>query len=117
MDLEVCAKQGAVWLDQVSPGWAEVIDLDDLNMESPVSCVLGQMYGGRYGHGILALAEELGVDVYADDGNADPRKCDEVAVGGGFNAPYDAVDPEATFDRLNEAWMHLIGERKVEHDE
>lgn len=35
---------GANWLDEVFPdGWIDKIDLDDLEMESSCSCILGQL--------------------------------------------------------------------------
>lgn len=39
-------EDGAAWLDARSPGWWRRIDLNTLDMESNVECVLGQLNGG-----------------------------------------------------------------------
>jgi len=42
---------GARWLDEVEPGWAERIDLDDFCLSDGRRCILGQLYG-RYSDGL-----------------------------------------------------------------
>jgi hypothetical protein len=37
---------GVEWLDAQEPGWAERINLAELDLASPCRCVLGQIYGG-----------------------------------------------------------------------
>jgi hypothetical protein len=36
---------GVAWLDENVPGWAERIDLEQLNLASCQRCVLGQLFG------------------------------------------------------------------------
>ncbi|KXK63382.1 hypothetical protein AWW66_03450 [Micromonospora rosaria] len=36
---------GVAWLDQHHPGWADRIDVDVLDLDDSLSCVLGQVVG------------------------------------------------------------------------
>ena len=38
----------AAVLDEHKPGWYKKVDLDTLDMESPYSCVLGQVFRSRF---------------------------------------------------------------------
>ena len=54
--------KGVALLDEVKPGWASKVVVNRLNLESPLSCILGQVYGNfRIG------AEVLGWNWDADD--------------------------------------------------
>ena len=44
MDLQERINLGIKFLDDVKPGWAGEIDTDELDMENPHACVLGQLY-------------------------------------------------------------------------
>lgn len=46
--------RGIRLLDQVSPGWQTGVDWDELAMEWPQDCILGQLYGG-FTRGVLKL--------------------------------------------------------------
>lgn len=37
--------RGVALLDRVRPGWAQLVDLDRLDMQECAACVLGQLYG------------------------------------------------------------------------
>jgi hypothetical protein len=50
---------GAAWLDEHRPGWADRINLDELDLANPCKCVLGQEYG-RF---------VLGDDLILDEGS------------------------------------------------
>lgn len=43
--------RGAAMLDLEIPGWHDRINTDQLNLESCVSCVFGQLYTGLYDEG------------------------------------------------------------------
>ena len=55
-----CAERGAKLLDEKLPGWATQIDLDTLDLWSPKTCILGQLYADF----------EVGLQVTDTDGNA-----------------------------------------------
>lgn len=66
---------GAAWLDEVKPGWVDLVDLEKLYLGSCTRCVLGQLFaenekdlnGFDMGHIILggwdSAVEEHGFDV------------------------------------------------------
>lgn len=47
-------KKGAAFLDKKGPGWHKVIDTGRLDMNSPLYCVLGQVYD-EFFYGIVKL--------------------------------------------------------------
>lgn len=44
-DAILAVKRGIYWLDENHPGWAERIDLSQLNMAECTECVIGQAVG------------------------------------------------------------------------
>ena len=48
------AANGAALLDEESPGWETLIELEYLDIEDGRKCILGQVYG-NYSHGKFAL--------------------------------------------------------------
>jgi hypothetical protein len=38
-------RRGAAWLDQVKPGWEQMIDIRQLNLRQFESCTIGQTFG------------------------------------------------------------------------
>lgn len=38
-------KEAAEVLDKAKPGWAKLININTLNMQSHTKCILGQLYG------------------------------------------------------------------------
>lgn len=44
ISLKARVKRGAAFLDRIHPGWREHVDTSRLNLVSPHSCVLGQVY-------------------------------------------------------------------------
>jgi hypothetical protein len=88
------AERGASLLDRLCPGWDGLIDLDELDVDDPGRCVLGQLYGG-YDEGLFEIDMEA-VDMA-------PR----VAHGFTLDSP-DA----AKMGDLTAAWRRLIEERR-----
>ena len=41
-------KAGIAFLDAVKPNWKKKIDLDKLDLFSPYTCVIGEVYGGYF---------------------------------------------------------------------
>lgn len=105
MDLEearLAAKQGAAWLDEWMPEWADAIDTSRLDLMYPDRCVLGQTCES-YFRGRVDLAMWLG---RSPTGQSEL----DTALEGGFTAG-PAGDWEE-FRLLDEAWQELIAERK-----
>jgi hypothetical protein len=91
--------RGAALLDEKRPGWAAEIDLDDLEMGSCFSCVLGQLFG-EFADG----ADEL----FPDDWVAS-----EEDVRHGFDAPANLASWEANglYESMDAAWSLEIRRR------
>jgi hypothetical protein len=58
---------GIAVLDEHNPGWWQegIIDTDVLDISDPDKCVVGQLYGGDYKRGLLALFGSPYADVQA----------------------------------------------------
>lgn len=85
------AERGADLLDDMSPGWFNLVDLNTLEMSLFSTCVLGQVYG-EYGLGM----ESLGFDIN-----------NEVGARYGFHANRGELD----YNRLNASWKALVKAR------
>ncbi|MER7164521.1 hypothetical protein ABT336_00360 [Micromonospora sp. NPDC000207] len=86
-EAEAKVTAGLAWLDQNHPGWPDRIDLDVLDIEDPLSCVLGQTVGDFW---------------------LVPISYDE-ATAMGFEVP--PGDPGRI--ELTEAWRRAIEERQL----
>lgn len=88
-------RKGAALLDERVPGWAHLVNRLRLNISDGYACVLAQVTGKHYVHGLRLLslhymnAPEYGFAAATD------------GIGG--------VDEE--FDRLTECWHEEIAER------
>lgn len=63
-------RKGAALLDQAYPEWYKAIDLDELDLESTASCVLGQLATDLALQGsspYAAMAERLGFAPFGDE--------------------------------------------------
>jgi hypothetical protein len=89
---------GAARLDKHEPGWADRIDLDQLDLSSDCRCVLGQLHGD-YGDGLAALCIEFGTGASRELG---------------FN--YAVGDPDDLTAELTAAWRELISRRRAGPD-
>lgn len=87
--------RGSKLLDKIEPGWADLIDLNDLNMGVCVDCILGQLYG-NYQLGINVLPEEQLPEYY------------------GFNIPFDLSIERYSYYALGQAWKEEILKRKLQ---
>jgi hypothetical protein len=88
---------GATWLDQREPGWADRIDLDQLDLGSDCRCILGQLHD-NYGDGIDALG------IHFLSGQTMQFGFNAWNLGGG------------EFDELTAAWRELISQRRAGPD-
>jgi hypothetical protein len=100
-NIEAAASRGACYLDERDPGWALRIDVDNLDMWSLRSCILGQLSGkGSYSLG----AQRLGID-------AGPYPCARgvpLSIWYGFNLPVQLDHGFSTWEALDQAWTHEI---------
>lgn len=94
------AKAGATLLDIVRPGWADEIDLSQLDLASCEGCVLGQLYG-RYENGAAHL--------FAMEDNG-PRA--DTAARAGF-VSWGPSEKTADYSRLTAAWRRQIEKRQA----
>ena len=90
-------ERGAAWLDEVKPGWREIIDTENLRMYSGVSCVLGQVFSVEaYEHD---CSNGYGYAFYlANESSA------WWAINHGFESGGEA------YFHLREAWLDFLAE-------
>lgn len=85
---------GATLLDEEYPGWAQRVNLGQLNLRNQCSCVLGQLSGSDYFAGLRQLG--LG-----------PLEGQQL----GFNA--DQIEATyTTYEDIQVAWVEEIGKRR-----
>jgi hypothetical protein len=95
-DLETLVHNGAQFLDAKVGDWFHTIKVERLNMWSPVSCIIAQLFGGAYSYGLTALGLTFG----------EARKL-------GFDTPEAMRGSLATYDRLDHLWNLEIAERRT----
>lgn len=88
-------RRGAKLLDEKASGWEKKIERD-LNMSSPNSCVLGQVFGNY----VTGLAK-LNLPLDGTDRN--------IQVAHGFEQPYPTED--GYWPRLEATWRRLLARR------
>lgn len=86
---------GTTLLDRHWPGWAALIDLDRLDIQSPRDCVLGQLYG-HYRQACAQLLDRVGACEFAHGFELHPDRDYTTRTG-----------PEMFAD-LTEAWCIAI---------
>lgn len=108
---------GSKFLDDVMPGWAGQIDLDELCLDDPSSCVLGQLYDDEaknvypdapfngYTIGGYRLHDWLVKNGYYED--------DEIGASqelAGFErlGIYSDETSDDTYDKLQQGWTYEI---------
>lgn len=91
--------RGAAILDQRIPGWVDKVSLDNLQISSCRSCVLGQLGGNEEG----SYSEMLDYLTDADDDSEWPEI-------NGFDTDYD----EYSYEDLTASWKALIEQRRAE---
>ena len=111
-EVQMAVKEGAAWLDQVYPSWLEAIDLDDLDLSSAHSCILGQVAKPPKdcrvaGYSLIATTA---TEVFGNRGS------DNWLGSHGFCTTEahrrDDADIENEYMQLQEAWVNLIIERQ-----
>jgi hypothetical protein len=89
---------GARWLDEVEPGWAERIDLDDFRLADGRRCILGQLYGS-----------------FCDGLDTHDLEYDEAEMYGFYldnlDGKYDHWDEGLIWIRLEDQWIAEIKSR------
>lgn len=103
--------QGAEFLDEFRPGWADEIDVEALDLASSDRCVLGQIYGSfRDGLEVLGLSlsvsRVLGLN-YEARSNKSWLYC-----YGGYDAGEDRRLEVEEAGALRAAWDEEIGRRR-----
>lgn len=94
-------ERGIAYLDRMTPGWDQRIDLEMLDMNSCTRCVLGQLYGD-YEHGLTKIGLRA---PYAAWMEAESTKA---AVNYGFFTRRGI----SRWDRLTELWRELLQARR-----
>lgn len=98
----VRAHLGETYLDEkFGPDWDQLIDVDRLNIKSPINCVLSQLM--RQGHlSLLFLSLQEAVNYGFSCGMVDAS----------FWIPFPAVN--RSFRRLTHAWKLILRERRCQ---
>jgi hypothetical protein len=96
-DIVSDVEKGAALLDGVYDNWAEVIEIDSLEMDRPDCCVLAQLYGS-YFQGIRAL------DKYLDE-------CSDSDFGFDITVDNEGKSDWSDWDILQGEWEDQIAYR------
>lgn len=91
-------KRGAEWLDANVPGWWTAVELGLLDLSAGCQCVIGQIDGDSYGHGM----EELGRNPLHD----------KWAIAHGFDSRTRRHVYGSDFAALTKAWAKAIALRQ-----
>lgn len=86
---------GVKLLDSKIPGWRDRIELGYLDMSRGENCIVGQLFEGKYSHGLIELgihnhSEEYGFDLYGKE-----------------------ADKWEAYEELEELWENAILDGKV----
>lgn len=103
IDYRARVKRGAVFLDDLRPGWERVINLDHLELADSCRCVLGQLFG-HYLTG-LAVVVKTGISI----GLAEMHSYEL-----GFNVPASEMHDRRAptpYRELDELWISEIEAR------
>lgn len=100
-EVPINVRNGADWLDKVMPGWDKKIDLDSLDINSCIDCVLGQLLGHYSGDSDLHEQayehdQEFGFCTYPQD----------------YLEKNDIWNSDPIMEHLTLAWEKLIEERR-----
>jgi hypothetical protein len=101
-------RKGAALLDEQEPGWADRIELGDLEMHNPCFCVLGQLHNS-YGQGLAAVGLVMGT---VEDPFPDYVRAPKYGFAiGDTDLPYGPA-----WAALEAAWVVEILKRRSEDD-
>lgn len=96
---EVEIRNGAMYLDEVSPGWRERVDPDKLEMSNCTVCVIGQITGNTDTWAWSQVIQEVGLNAWSaheygfslsDDDFADIE--DRIQSGGAVHVYQDLTE-------------------------
>lgn len=96
-------ENGVTWLDANIPDWIDRIDVDTLDLQDCVKCVLGQLFDPTE----PGAPQEYGGFTYAS--NRYFSRDFETLVFYGFEADTE----RHSYDELTEAWRSVILERRA----
>ena len=105
-DVELAVKHGMYWLDENVYGWVEVINLDMLDLESGITCVLGQQYNANHNLNYMTNGYMMFMDEARPHDTHDEKS--EWAKSNGF-LPQE--DSSSGYNRLTRVWKDKIRER------
>lgn len=123
MDLNERIALGTQFLDSVKPGWAGEIDLEELDLSMPSSCVLGQLFEaeadaydavGAFTVGSWAAHDWLDEQGYDLEGESAEFVSAAEMCGferEGMTSGWPDVRPDNTYDALEAAWTEVIESR------
>ncbi len=101
-DVQERVANGAALLDEKIPGWELRINLQELNLSSCVTCVLGQLYG-HYDEGMEEIFP------------AEVCECGEEHLSMERSAPHgfsaSGIDTGEQYTALDVEWTRVIKER------
>lgn len=125
-DVDIRTAAGAAVLDSIMPGWHDLIDLEDLDMNSACGCVLGQIVSDINSCDFWSWLDPEAPDLTSTE-KMMAHDSDEVpvtfthaqAVAYGFQAV--SIDDATRDDDLDErdykplanAWKRLIRARRI----
>lgn len=105
MTIEERVERGANLLDERAPGWYDRIKIQTLVMSEPCKCVIGQVFliepDGLDHDQYKAITSDLGL----------PGQLD-VYYGFEVSDDDDALDYNAEYQLLHDAWIDLIEQRR-----
>jgi hypothetical protein len=105
-NMNLAVKRGAYMLDERMPRWAELIRLEDLEMDDCASCIVGQAVGS-YATGIAKLS---GISEYS-------REAFDWAIDHGFDLSEDYFEKEGgvagynAYRQLETLWGEEVRKR------
>lgn len=113
------AELGARQLDRYAPGWANLIDLDNLQMSSCEACICGQLAHKTAMENIVALSEGQDFTSYGSFARGLTRKIGlksdwtEMAERYGFCSTSDIhAHSVYQFQHLEKVWQRLVRNRQ-----
>lgn len=109
MNADEMVAKGAAVLDSAQPGWVNLVDTEELDIQSTEDCILGQVFGD-YIFGLQYLQEVTGLLFETGD----PATRRELQSSHGFDATY-GIGPDLweEMESLAVAWIRLINARRA----
>jgi hypothetical protein len=105
-DLDTRIQLGTLFLDETQPGWRDKIDILQLDVEDPKSCILGQLFEpadkrcGGYTNGSWELAD------WADATEIMDTEWGEIVT---VQAGFERISGSEAYTAITRAWVEVIG--------